>query len=69
MSSKLIEQKSPLDQLHTIAIKKKDVAIVASALAFFYTNREAAKIKTEAVENLRELFEFFKRVYESKGAE
>lgn len=69
MSSKLIPQQSLLEQRHTVAITKKDVAVVASALAFFYANRETAKIKAEEVDNVRDLFEFFKRVYESKGAE
>ena len=56
-----------MDELHTIAVKKKDVGLVAHALAFCYANREAGKLSTETAENVKELFEFFKNVYNSKG--
>lgn len=57
----------PVDEkLHTFAIKTQDVGFVASALAFMYTNHEAAGIPKEHAETVRELFEFFKRVYESE---
>lgn len=56
------------EQLHTFALKKQDVGFVASSLAFFYTNYEAAGLPKEHTENVRELFEFFKRVYESQGS-
>lgn len=58
---------SPEEQLHTFAVNKQDVGFIASALAFFYTNYDAAGLPKEHTENVRELFEFFKRIYESKG--
>jgi hypothetical protein len=57
----------PVDEkLHTFAIKTQDVGFVASALAFLYTNHDAAGIPKEHAETVRELFEFFKRIYESE---
>lgn len=56
-----------MDELHTIAVKKKDVGLVAHALAFCYANREVGKLSSETAENVKELFEFFKNVYNSKG--
>jgi hypothetical protein len=64
----LIPQPPESEQLHTVAIKKRDVAFVASALAFFYANRDTAKVSAEDAEQIKNLFEFFKNVYNSKGA-
>ena len=57
-----------LEELHTIGMKKRDVGLVAAALAFFYANRAAAKIQAEEAEQAKDLFEFFKSIYNSKGA-
>jgi hypothetical protein len=65
---KLVPQLPEEEQLHTLAIKKSDVAIVASALAFFYANRDTAKVSGTDAEQIKGLFEFFKNVYNSKGA-
>lgn len=56
------------EELHTIGLKKKDVGLVAAALAFFYANRNVAKIQPEEAEQTKDLFDFFKSVYNSKGA-
>ena len=63
----LQQQPIDLEELHTVGLKKRDVGAVASALAFFYANRAAAKLTETDAEQMKELFEFFKAVYNSKG--
>ena len=65
--SLVTQQPLNMDELHTVAVKKKDVGLVAHALAFCYANREAGKLSAETAESVKELFEFFKSVYNSKG--
>lgn len=56
----------PLEEkFHTFAIKHQDIGFIASALALLYTNHEAAGLPKEHAETVRDLFEFFKRMYES----
>lgn len=62
------QQPLNMDELHTFAIKKKEVGLIAHALAFCYANREVGKLSSETAESVKELFEFFKTVYNSKGA-
>lgn len=66
--SLITQQPLNMDELHTVAMKKKDVGLVAHALAFCYANRQAGKLSAETAEGVKELFEFFKAVYNSKGA-
>jgi len=46
---------------------KRDVGLIAAAVAFFHANHAAARISPEETEQARELFEFFKSIYNSKG--
>lgn len=66
---KLSPQIPPHEQLHTIALKKGDVQTVARSLAFLHANRDAAQLTAEQAELVQDLFEFFKRVYQSQGSQ
>lgn len=61
-------QRPDLDELHSFALPKRDVGLIAAAVAFFHANHAAARITPEETEQARELFEFFKSIYNSKGA-
>lgn len=61
----LIQQPSPLEQLHTIALKKKDVGTIITLISFCI---ETASLAENDKQTVQDLLEFFKNVYRSKGA-
>lgn len=60
-------QRPDLNEFHTFAMPKRDIGLIAAAIAFFHANHAAARITPEETEQARELFEFFKSIYNSKG--
>lgn len=61
----LIQQPSPLEQLHTIAIKKKDVGTIISVISFCM---KSATLSEKDKQHVQDLLDFFKNVYQSTGA-
>ena len=61
----LIQQPPEAEQLHTIALKKKDVGIIVTLISFCI---ETATLADNDKQTVKDLLEFFKNVYRSKGA-
>jgi hypothetical protein len=58
---------SSLDERHTVAILKRDVALVVDALAALHAKHSAAKKPKNELETIHDLHTFFVNVYKSKG--